>query len=100
MQMPPVGASVYLVRSMLLTESEAAAYETKARLAGDRVLEVSVAGANHCDVVEPGRADDWPVPAALQAAVNRAPGRRWRGRAREERQGRAVGKQVSAAVAL
>src|SRR3546814_7607468 len=47
MQMLPVGASVYLVRAMLLTESEAAAYETKARLAGDRVMVVSVAGANH-----------------------------------------------------
>jgi len=75
-QMLPVGAPVYLVRSALVTEPDATAYETRARVAGDRVMVVPVAGANHFDVVAPGQAQYWPVREAIQAAVNSSPEQR------------------------
>ncbi len=68
--MLPIGVPVYLVRSGLISQSQAEAYEAKARSVGDRVMIVPVPGANHFQVIAPNDARYWPVREAVQAAVH------------------------------
>lgn len=72
MDMLPIGAPVYLVRSDLISQSQALVYAERARSAGDRVSVVSVDDANHFDVIAPQTPHYVPVREAVRAAVESA----------------------------
>ena len=68
-EMLPLGIPLYLVSAALLSPAEAAAYQARARGAGDSVTVVPVQNANHFQVMAPAQPAWIPVREAIRAAL-------------------------------